>query len=420
MSKQKGSLIRGIGVVIDDHVFDGADDDIKKLVKDIEAKGFPLVKYEQIPDQATDIINNLGHVAFLIMDWSLAGNDIASVQDTDQQQTIYGLEDVSGGGSTPVIDFIKKFIQVSPAPVFVFSNQAVEDIKEDLKNRLGDRIGDEIIVKSKSEVEGKVLEVMHERITRIPSVYVLKHWSNICAEAQAKMFRDLRRRDRAWPIPLYAAYADDGDNPCRALTELMLRNMSGRMRAMPLVEKYMRPSQNSRRANKNVLRTVLESMVIIPNSSLPKGLSGCGDLYCKGAKRYLLVLSCDCDCIAHETCGKKKSSDDVHVILLEGAVVTDAKLAAPSKDNAIYSKKTGFARPMNAAYLFPVDAGKCICFYFKRIRMESIGKIKGDGYRRVGRVIAPYITDIRQRNAQWMQREGFSKIPPTAVWGCQG
>ena len=443
MSKKK-ALIRGVGVVIDDHVFDNVrpidnagedaqtgsqyesgnvipqNDDILPIVAALEKEGLPLVKYDKIPECTKEIISNIANASFLIIDWDLTKKVVGQDGSFSDEDVL--MAEVRGGAGLEsqnvdlVIKFIKQFRKCSAAPVLVFSKQGVDEIVTKLDESLGKKISAEIIVKRKSDVKDAVVCMMEDWVRNVPSIYVLKLWSNACTEAQVRMFREFRDKDVSWPVALYDAYKLDRDVPSRALTELLLLNMRGRMADMPIVEKYMHPKE--RNADKRAVSSVLELGVLIPDASLPKKQIGCGDLY-KKDRRYFLVLSCDCDCIVHEQGKKQKTPDDLDLVLLEGTALSDDRLRKGAKDGSIFSEDTGFVRPMNLAYLYPVDSGKCVRFYFKRMTIGTIGEIKKKGFGRVGRVTAPYITDIRQRNSQWIQREGFPKIPLRAIMGSQ-
>ena len=181
----------------------------------------------------------------------------------------------------------------------------------------------------------------------------------------------------------------------------------------------------------DVLRGILELSVVIPNDSLPSLQLGCGDLFRKKDK-YILVISCDCDCINH---AKRPSESSANVVVCDEtgpyvlqqnqdtrspvAVLNGSRVTTKTFENSkkIFTVKYGFAQPRDRAYLFPVDGGRCLSFQFGSLGMRTVTEIENEGFKRIGRVCAPYITDIRQRNAQWLQREGFPKIPKEAVRG---
>ena len=389
MSK-KESLLRGVGVVIDDHVSDDTNDDIKRLIKNIEAKGFPLVKYDRIPLQANQIIANLGNVAFLVMDWEFQQTFL------DRQEGVTINQELIGSKEKDVIRFIRQFRRSCIAPVFIFTNRGAD--ADEISRKLGKSAAAGVMIKDKSEISSAVIKTMEEWLCKCPSSYVLKLWNNVYDDAQQQMFKDFYKKHEMWPIPLYWAYKHDDDDPRRALTELIMRNIAGRMRNMPLHEGYLK--EDARLSIPKTLRSILELSAVVPVATDEK--VSCGDLFVQRDGEgvlYQLNVRCDCD-LYH--------SKKPELILLNGREVARRRIL----DGKLYSEDNGFERPLNGAYVFPINGGKCVCFKFKdfkRIKVSEVGTEK-----RIGRLLPPYITDIRQRHAQWLQREGFPKIPMQA------
>lgn len=455
------SLIRGVGVVIDDHVFDlisknAADrcaeslakkgvakkdvalikrenrnrykDDIVRIVGVLEKAGIPLVKYDKIPDDLEGLIGNISDAAFVLVDWSF--HKIEVDEDGRPSPQSMGIDE---DNQKYVIEFIDRVLKLCVVPVFVFCNEP-NDAKRKLTQKLGENAVKKVLIMGKASVTQKVVQIIRDWYLSSPSTYVLKKWDNVYHDARGKMFCDFAQRSSSWPVPLFKAYEKDGDNPSSALTELLIRNLRGRMANMPLIRNRLRSGSES--PSREVLRNVLELFVMIPDASLPETLLGCGDLF-KKSDKYLLVISCDCDCINHSKApsmcssglagnhgnennkvavldGEAIPNDKSPVIVLKGTRVSNKKLET---GNEIFNPKYGFALPRDRAYLFPADGGRCLCFTFGGLSLKSHQQILQDGFKRIGRVCAPYITDIRQRNAQWLQREGFPKIPKEAVRG---
>lgn len=63
------NLFKGIGMVVDDHVYRG-NDVINGIVKYLENDNhLPLVKYEALPDKIESIC--FSNLSFLLLDWEL-------------------------------------------------------------------------------------------------------------------------------------------------------------------------------------------------------------------------------------------------------------------------------------------------------------------------------------------------------------
>lgn len=436
MSKKNASLIRGVGVVMDDHVLDEIVqeveqslcstlkkihsysekrqlDQIVKITRVLEDYGLPLVKCKDVPLNVDRFVDNLGSVAFLLMDWRYDSSPLIDVDGAEG--ALPRSQELKSQKQKDVVEFIKKFMELCTAPIFIVSNESTDAIKRSLVECLGEGIASRIIVEPKASLATRVIGAIEKWIQMSPSTYVLKMWDNAYQDARHKMFKEFSCISQFWPVPLYKAYKKDGDDPSSALTELLFRNLRGRMGNLSLVKSRFRTG--ARKPGREVLRKIIETSVVVPDEYLNEGQFGCGDLFHKREKkngkwkeRYWLLISCDCDCIDHSS-QDATTGGGADVALLPASIVSNSAL----KKRTVFNPAYGFDQPKDRAYLFPVNGGKGLCLLFSKMAMKSINSLLADGYERIGRVCAPYITDVRQRNAQWLQREGFPKIPVEAV-----
>ena len=398
------SLLRGIGVVIDDHVNStSAADEIIAISNELEKSGVPLVKYEKLP--AENVIANLGSVTFVLLDWDLystrkvklaAGVRVGSAIEVNQEKQN--------------VNFIKALQAEYTFPIFIFSNQGLLDIKGVLERAGIDfSEGSGIFIHAKSSLIGKVdgasklFQSLDKWYEKNPSAYVLSKWKARVEVAQNQMFKDFHAENQMWPLPLWKTYDDDKDDPDRGISELLLKNFQGRFSKIGLDGSMLSKSIPSGEY-RDSLRKILSLAIVIPEASLEGHAWGCGDLLKKGSN-YTLLISCDCDFINHNGC------EDPKILRIDGDKVAETSLTDCEK--GIYLPKYGkLNRPMHCAYLFPALEGKCLRFDFSKVRIESITTIRDLKFKRIGRVTSPYITDIRQRFSQWIQREGFLRLPP--------
>ena len=65
-------LFSGIGVVIDDSIFDTRKilNGIQKITESLSKSNVPLLKYNELPD---DVISQFHSISFVILDWNLSG-----------------------------------------------------------------------------------------------------------------------------------------------------------------------------------------------------------------------------------------------------------------------------------------------------------------------------------------------------------
>lgn len=385
----------GVGIVIDDKL-DSGRDGIASIVRQLEQNGFPLVKYTQLPSEKT--IAQLGAVAFLLLDWNLT-----QLSDTDQINGVYTGESRQVSGIDEILDFIEKFHRACFAPIFIFTNEKTEDIKEKLKDRklFFNNTKDFILIRSKrllrtsSGKSNLVVKTVSSWLDKTPLFKMIAEWNGKLFNAQAKMFNDFYLGSHAWPEVVADSFMADNPNPTEEMRQVLLRNLAGRMNNLDF-SFLANANLPRKRYPHEAIISVLEKMTIIPDDCL-SAQYGCGDLFVSQDQEetlYKLNIRCDCDFI---------HSGKPELIMLNGREVTGSTISGA------FDSEQGFKRDMNSAYLFPIDGGKCIRIQFKDFKKVKVTDLKK--FKRLGRVQAPYITDIRQRHAQWLQREGFAKIP---------
>lgn len=401
------STLRGVGVVIDDHISSTSTaDEIVTISRELEKSGIPLVKYEKLP--AESVIANLGSVAFVLLDW-----DLGSTRRTKLPTGVRAGRGMEASQEIQNANFIKTLQAEYTFPIFIFSNQGLTDIKGVL-GRAGIDFSDGsgIFIHAKSSLTGtasgtsKLFQAIDKWYEKNPSAYVLSRWRARVETAQNQMFKDFHKENQMWPLPLWKTYADDKDDPDRGISELLFKNFQGRFSKIGLEGPKLSKSIPSGEY-RDSLRKILSLSIVIPETSLEGQAWGCGDLLKKGSN-YTLLISCDCDFIGHDD-GKEPM-----ILRIDGDTVSETALADCNR--GIYSPKYGkLNRPMHCAYVFPVIGGKCFQFNFDSACMETIRSIIASGYKRIGRITVPYITDIRQRYSQWVQREGFPRVPALLI-----
>ncbi|MBN2162439.1 MAG: hypothetical protein JW713_05810 [Pontiellaceae bacterium] len=409
-------MMSGIGIVVDDRISetDETKDGIANILEQIQKRNVPCVKYDVLPPQ--DSLKNFANVSFILLDWELwekpEDNLIVEGVMTGGQQEADGIADN--------VAFLKSLREWCFAPVFLFSHLEPERIKKTLRDEgllTEDESQSFIFVHDKKHllhIEGEneypLFSTVNNWIKNNPSMYVLTQWKKVVLKAKNNLFWDMYEANAGWPSVLWEAYEGDGDDPNYSLTDMLHRNMRGRMEPVAFDEDCVK-SPEPTNPSKEDIRQILEASMIIDNSRLVSDQYRCGDIFRLDEGDNLLFklnIRCDCDCIARDG-----NTENVMLYLLNGRVVNDDAL---SRDE-VFSERFGFSRPMNRAYLFPIDHGKCVAFNFCDIKKVKVRDLVNEGSIRIGRVTAPHVTDIRQRYSLWLQREGLPKVPIVSVRG---
>ena len=384
----------GIGVIIDDKVPLSEDeqtgDTICEIVGQLHNDGISLLKYRGIPTQGE--WDNFGNVSFLLIDWSLLPSMVGDTANKKMKKKI--------------CDFIKAIHRKAFAPILVFSNHDDAEIKRSLKNNgiEVDVPNAYVLVRPKSEMNAleedgtsKLFNEINTWIQATPAIKLFTTWGNDVLTARNQMFAEFYNKSHNWPSLLWNAYKEDADDPSYGLSQVMFDNLRGRVRSNISEMPNVVPDDGAFAA----LKDVLALTVMLPSSILSDDQVRCGDLFKEKSGRFWLVVSCDCDCIVHN--GESEESTFVQVVKVDGGCKPDSE-----KMKNRFSKKYGLEHQANQSYLFPID-GKCYCVTYPSLKMMKLSEF--DMGKRVGRVLPPYITDIRQRLAQWNQRVGFPKLP---------
>ena len=401
---------RGIGVVIDDKLplSDGeqVDDAIGEIVRQLKGDGIPLLRYRELPPESE--WNNFGEVAFVLVDWSLINPKGVAEEVSDEDDSSSDVDVDNELMATQICRFIKTVHSKAFVPIFVFSNQEETEIKSCLKSNgiEVDVPNAYVLVRPKSEMnvleEGGVPKLFNEInkwIQATPAINLFTTWGNDVLSARNQMFAEFYDKSHNWPSLLWKAYRDDNDDPVHGLSQVMFDNLKARVKCS-LAEM---PEANIGRDDTSALMDVLALTVMLPSGALPNNQIGCGDLFeieaDEKGKRYDLVVSCDCDCVVRPT----GTTSYIQVLRVCHPIARD-----DAKITERISPKRGFNHRATESYVFPID-GQCFRVDYRSFHLIQVADFNLE--KRKGRILPPYITDIRQRLAQWNQRVGFPKLP---------
>ncbi len=394
-------LFKGISVVIDDQVND-SNTEIAQLMAALEQEHCHVVKLGSLPDPAAT--NNLNGASLFILDWNL--HPIDEVQEgvriPDRLRKEYELKN---------IEFLKNLKEVQFAPVFIFTHEDIDHVKAVLKENdlIKDDDGDYIFVMGKNAVLDKGLfETLAEWINGHPSAYVLRKWDRAYAKAKNSLFGEFYQNSRFWPIVIWETHLADGVSPSIELGNLISRNIDSRMHPVDFDRKILAEIHKHQieKIGADEIKSVLAGERFIKNDFLDQSSYSTGDVFKKNAKKYYINIRPECDCVVREGDG----ADLATLYVIPGSPVTDSQLS--DCFNPTYGS---IIEPDEASLVFSVYDGKTIRFNFKELKILTVKELNEDGYKRVGRLIPPYVTRLIQRYAAFTQRSGLPRIPEKAI-----
>lgn len=391
------NLFDGVGVVIDDHVLGNNehDDKIIQLVDFLEnKKHLPLVKYVQLPDDIE--FSALFAINFVLLDWDLSGlNDDFGIPISTPLLKENAIIDN--------IKFIKKITQSVVIPIFIFSNDSVDEIKNRLKEE--NILEDDndavfpIFIKSKSDLFDEsgqciMFDLINTWLTTIPSIYVTQKWKNTYLEAINGMALEMRAASPFWPNLLWACYKKDGVNPSDEISSLINQNALSRIQPVEFDEEILSMVKS---CDEHILKRLLESQCFMRNKNLGD-MSSTGDIYKKKQKYYLNIRP-SCDCVGR--------GDKNEIYLIRGE-----KLKEKDIQEGLFNNKYGnFNEQSNFVVVGPID-GFFIRFYFKDFKIEDYEANKA---KRIGRLLPPFITRVTQKYGLYIHRQGLPRLPKEVI-----
>ena len=386
------NLFKGIGMVVDDHVYRG-NDVINGIVKYLENDNhLPLVKYEALPDKIESIC--FSNLSFLLLDWelnTLVDDDGLPIQDAT----------LKAQNARENVDFIKQVVDKVVIPIFIFSNEDVNSIKNTLSeyNIIDDDEKSPIFILSKSELFDNdkkciMFDKVNEWLKDTPSIYVTQKWKTAYLEAINGMALDMREASPFWPNLLWACYKSDGVNPSEEISSLINQNALSRIQPVEFDENIL----SCRKAcDEHILKTLFERQCFMRNEYLG-GLSSTGDIY-KWQQKYFLNIRPSCDCVGRD----KKNK----IYLIKGDKVKDKEI-----QNGLFNDKYGnFNEQSNFVIVGPID-GFFFRFKFKDIVIEDFEEKKD---KRIGRLLPPFITRVTQKYGLYIHRQGLPRLPKEVI-----
>jgi hypothetical protein len=394
-------LFKGVGVIIDDALANpNSADVIWKIKKHFENKNVPVLPYSELP--TNEKVSNFNTVSFLLLDWDLYGRLPAGVS---KPQT----------ATEDNIEFIKQFNAVCFAPIFIFSNENTDDIKNKLsqENLYDASQNNHIFIESKSNLKQArtLFSKIKSWLQKTPSMYVLKEWESSLSKAKRDLFWDFYSTNPNWTNILKNTFQTDGVDENHELCTLIYKNLIARTNSPAFDEKIL--DKNVKSISKDDLRKVLECERFLKNEKL-SDIPATGDIfkeeYQEGGEakyKYWINIRPDCDIV--------RNNNSIELYCLKGRIIDEHKINKKQKDSINFSIKDGngvFEEKINHAFVAFIDDGKIIEFLFRDIKIKKWDEIKA---KRIGRLLPPYITRLQQKYSFYLQRQGLPAIPEKAI-----
>lgn len=390
----------GIGLVIDDEL-DDKESKIYKIVKNLQNHNIPLLLYKELPNDK--LLNNLNSISFIILDWELS-TEIQKIKKkgVDIPQSL--LEE----NKNKIIEFLDYIKNNIFCPVFILSNENINNIGLYLEEEglINDNQTNFIFIKSKSDLLyfRSIQSHIRKWIKNNPPLYVLHMYEHALAKAKNETFSTFYNLSKSWPIVLYNnAQKDEIDYSSEIITTIS-KNIETRMPYFPLCENIFK---HRKKIQKEEVQKVIEGQTFIENQKLKDNDIDTGDIFLgkvSNKDTYFINIRPTCNLRPQ----RNKTVDNVELYLLMGE-----EYKIPSNKKSI-NKELKLDGEQGHSYckVYCIYNGKHIKFRFKKLIIKTRTELKTEyDANRIGRIIPPYITELRSKYTTYLNRQGLPRIP---------
>ncbi|MEX2478670.1 MAG: hypothetical protein WD357_09555 [Gracilimonas sp.] len=380
--------IKGIGIVIDDKIFDKeSEDSIHTIVDNLEELGIPLVKFDRIPPKK--FYESFSEVSFVLLDWKLLMMENPSQAQKERQYD-------------KNIEFIKSLKNITFAPVFIFSSEAKEDITDKLVpegifNEEAD-YKNHILVETKTDLvdTDTLKEKIQNWFEEHPSVYILKSWEESNRKAKNEAFWELYNSSPSWPKVLWESYERDKVDEKAGIHSIVNKLILSR--AFPL-EIDKEKIDISGEVEPDELKNVLIGTMYLNKDKIRDPNFVPGDIFKKENEDvYYLNIRPSCDTVVN------RSGFDKKLYLVRGEPIDLEEL----KNYGRYDEKYGLIERNTEVILYGLNNHNFVKFNFNVLKVEKTDTLIKN---RITRLIPPYINNVTQKYSSYLGRIGLPRLP---------
>lgn len=379
MAKESiSALLKGTAVVIDDEIKQ-PQSQIKQIIAELEKEGLLFVELTDIKDDITAFSN----ISFIILDWKLENSTLALPHTTGSELAKFYRQ--------RVIDFIKSIADNYYVPILIFSSENVELIRNELMNNQNLEYAlksGRISVYNKSDLLSKnVIKQLNKWLKLNQSAHLFKHLESLINKAEHKFFNEFDLCNPKWPNFVYNMIAKDSPADINGeFQEFLLTSFSSRIQVEEFKTKYLKKCSLKR---DEILKIYSSIKYVAYDSNLPDG-AYCGDIYFgtdndSKEETYYINITAPCDIRKNQ------------FLLLKGTACATKKFDKIDK----ISEHTVFQINNQDSIIFSFNK-------FSRHKAKSINEISinNASFRRIGRLLHPYVTNLQDRFSRFLIRRG--------------
>ncbi len=234
----------------------------------------------------------------------------------------------------------------------------------------------------------------------------LKKWERGYLRAANELFIDLHNRTPYWPVLLWQTFGADEVPPEYEMNRLLNRLVESRMGLLDLdlgnfVDKVDEHRVKDQEAYLASMNRVLEGERFLRDDRLKENIFAPGDIFTRTGDQntttYWMNVRAECDCL--------RGSDDLQLYLLQVKPIPDVADRIDHSFGIVKDERD------NEAIVFAMMDGRTFSIKFKDLKAKTVKQLRNENFKRVGRLLPPFITRVQQRYAAYIQRPGMPRIP---------
>lgn len=386
MNEKLKNFLSSTALVIDDEIVDEKST-ISGIVSKLEEQGTLFIKRKKLLES----IDSISNIAFIVLDWDLMKEEKEAIPEGVTLGATL-IEDQKN----KIRDFIKSVIERYFIPIFIFTQENIKSIMAYLESEavIKEAISkNRIYISSKSNLQDEqVMSSLNEWLNNSVTVYTYKIMEEAIETAKHRFFNEMYKCDINWPCHVYQTLKrDDPADINSDFQEFLMTsytstiepiefNHAGFDRAVDLDEAEMLKIYS-----KIKFFAYREDWKIGPHT---------GDLYRSNngtGNEFYINVSASCD--MRGAC----------YYFIRGKVVED-----PEDKVCLYIVQKIMDR-------------KAICFDFRNVKLMKpqqnynllcLGdKRNPQNYKRVGRLLSPYIDALQDKFSHYIVRTGVLRDP---------
>lgn len=407
MSVDAQGLVRGAAVVIDDRI--GQETDIDDLLNQLREQSIPTVELKELP--TPDALIHWKQFALIVMDWALM--DVEGQVDIELPPGLTAPSMLSKEVIDRNIAFIRALLEETAVPVFIATNEGKEEVNASLRDAFAESFPEyceRVHVFSKGELKPNLFETIGSWISSRPALQVLDAWRKAYVRAEIDVFHQFSRAQNDWVASIQRSAQVDGSDIRVMLRDLIAANLVNRIGPLGLA--LDDASASGALEDAGALRRVLHYGAVVPDSSLAPSEVTTGDMFVPdGASepfsKISILLTPECDL----------TSRDKQWRFTTFTANRDPRTSKESKNRV-----KGAWKPSSREHHITVNllTDDCVEYDIAINEWSSqtvVPTVAGDafviwpGYKRIGRLLPPYMIYLQQVLAQVVVRKGMVRLP---------